>query len=107
MTHRGQAICVLSDTEADIADKYPFGRVQSRTAMVGQMLHLRAAAIADACRALPVYWVRVSGIADQSQKNRSRLMADKPIRSCPNLRHFRRKTAKQKGTYLPPAASAA
>jgi hypothetical protein len=34
---------------AAIADKYPFGRMRPGAAMVSQMLHLRAAAIADAC----------------------------------------------------------
>jgi hypothetical protein len=48
MNTGGRLSAFRSDVTAAIADKYPFGRMQSRTAMVGQMLHLRAAAGADA-----------------------------------------------------------
>ena len=52
-----------------MAAKYPFGRIRSSAAMVGQMLHLRAAVIADACE-LFMWFGRESGIADEWQINR-------------------------------------
>jgi hypothetical protein len=60
-----------NDDTAAMAAKYPFGRIRFSAAMVHQMLHLRAAVIADACEHF-IWFGRGVG--------HRRWMADKPDR---------------------------